>query len=138
MRNVSFDNWWLLLIAVPLAVAVVVPYLWAIRKENKTKATVTSLILHIVIVCIIALALAGSVIVALADTSSGGADALRGDLLALFGAVCVAVYTMIGAVCRRTVSTTVYTFVVYLTAAMTVAAAALLTGTPLTGYDAAD
>ena len=60
MRNVSFDNWWLLLIAVPLAAAVVAPYLWAIRKENKTKATVTSLILHIVIVCIIALALAGT------------------------------------------------------------------------------
>jgi len=60
MRNVSFDNWWLLLIAVPLAAVVVAPYLWAIRKENKTKATVTSLVLHIVIVCIIALALAGT------------------------------------------------------------------------------
>ena len=88
--------------------------------------------------CAIALALIGSVIVALADSSTGGADALRGDLLALFGAVCVAVYTMIGAVCRRTVSTTVYTFVVYLTAAVTVAAAALATGTPLVGYGAAD
>ena len=62
MRNVSFDNWWLLLIAVPLAAAVVAPYLWAIRKENKTKATVTSLVLHIVIVCIIALALAGTTV----------------------------------------------------------------------------
>ena len=62
MRNVSFDNWWLLLIAVPLAAAVVLPYLWAIRKENKTKATVTSLVLHIVIVCIIALALAGTTV----------------------------------------------------------------------------
>lgn len=62
MRNVSFDNWWLLLIAVPLAAAVVAPYLWAIRKENKTKATVTSLVLHLVIVCIIALALAGTTV----------------------------------------------------------------------------
>ena len=86
----------------------------------------------------IALAFIGSVAVAMADTAAGGADALRGDLLALAGSVCVAVYTMIGSVCRRTVSTTVYTFVVYLTAAVTVLAVNLAAGIPVAGYGAAD
>ena len=62
MRSVSFDNPWLLLVAVPLAIVILLPYLWAIRKENKTKATVTSLILHILIVCVLTLALAGTVL----------------------------------------------------------------------------
>ena len=86
----------------------------------------------------IALAFVGSVAVAMADTAAGGADALRGDLLALAGSVCVAVYTMIGSVCRRTVSTTVYTFVVYLTAAVTVLAVNLAAGIPVTGYGLTD
>ena len=62
MRSVSFDNPWLLLVAVPLAIIVLLPYLWAIRKENKTKATVTSLILHLIIVCVLTLALAGTML----------------------------------------------------------------------------
>lgn len=62
MRNVSFDNPWLLLVAVPLAVVILLPYLWAIRKENKTKATVTSLILHFAIVVVLTLALAGTIL----------------------------------------------------------------------------
>jgi drug/metabolite transporter (DMT)-like permease len=45
---------------------------------------------------------------------------------------------MIGSVCRRTVSTTVYTFVVYLTAAVTVLAVNLAAGIPVAGYGAAD
>ena len=62
MRSVSFDNPWLLLVAVPLALVILLPYLWAIRKENKTKATVTSLILHMLIVCVLTLALAGTIL----------------------------------------------------------------------------
>lgn len=81
----------------------------------------------------VALAFGGSVVIALADTAAG-ADAVRGDLIALAGALCMAVYTMIGAVCRRHISTTVYTFLVYCAAALTVLAIALLGGTPLTGY----
>ena len=82
----------------------------------------------------ILLALGGSVIIAMADTAGGGADALRGDLLALCGAFFVAVYTMIGSVCRRTGSTYVYTFLVYLAAGVTVLAIALLSGWAITGY----
>lgn len=48
----------------------------------------------------VALAFGGSVVIAMADTAVG-ADAVRGDLTALAGAFCMAVYTMIGAVCRK-------------------------------------
>ena len=78
------------------------------------------------------LAFGGSVAVALADASGG--SALRGNLFALTGSVCMAVYTMLGAVCRRTLSTTVYTSLVYLSAAGTVLAAALAGGQALTGW----
>ena len=78
------------------------------------------------------LAFGGSVAVALADASGGGA--LRGYLFALTGSVCMAVYTMLGAVCRRSLSTTVYTSLVYLSAAGTVLAAALAGGQALTGW----
>lgn len=81
----------------------------------------------------VALAFGGSVVVALADTAAG-TGALRGDLFALTGSVCMAVYTMLGAVCRRKLSTTVYTFLVYLAAAGTVVPAALAGGTALTGW----
>jgi len=81
----------------------------------------------------IALTFGGSVIVAMADTAAGS-DVLRGDLIALSGALFMAVYTMIGTVCRRRLSTTVYTFLVYLAAAVTVLAIALVSGTALTGY----
>lgn len=80
------------------------------------------------------LAFGGSAVVALADTAAG-ANALRGDLFALLGSVCMAVYTMLGAVCRRKLSTTVYTFLVYLAASGTVLACALAGGTPLTGWE---
>ena len=60
MRSVSFDNPWLLLVAVPLAIIILLPYVWAIRKENKTRATVLSLILHTVIVVVLTMALAGT------------------------------------------------------------------------------
>ena len=83
----------------------------------------------------VALAFGGSVVIALADTAAGP-DALRGDLIALFGAACMAAYTLIGAFCRKHVSTTAYTFLVYVSAAVTVLLAALAGGTALAGYGA--
>ena len=59
MRNISFDNPWLLLLAVPLLAAVIVPYCIAIRKDNKNAHTVTSLILHLLIIALVVPALAG-------------------------------------------------------------------------------
>ena len=81
------------------------------------------------------LAFGGSVVVAMADTGAA-ADPLRGNCLALAGALCMAVYTMIGTVCRRRLSTTVYTAAVYSAAALTLLVITLLGGTPLVGYGA--
>lgn len=89
--------------------------------------------LHIRAWLAIALAFGGSVIIALSDTGTGGA--LVGDLIALSGAAFIAVYTMIGTVCRRTMSTTVYTFWVYWGAAISVLLITLCSGTPVMGYD---
>ena len=83
----------------------------------------------------VALAFGGSVVIAMADTAVGP-DAVRGDIIALSGTLCMAVYTMIGAVCRKNISTTVYTFLVYCSAALTVLVIALFGGLPLTGYGA--
>ena len=81
----------------------------------------------------IALTFVGSVMVAAAGGGSGG-NALRGNLLALSGALFMTGYTVIGAICRRTLSNTVYTYIVYWTSALTVLAIALVSGTPLLGY----
>lgn len=79
------------------------------------------------------LAFGGSVLVAAGDISVSG-EALRGDLIALSGALFMAVYTLIGAACRKRLSTTVYTFLVYAAAALTVLVIAAARGTPLVGY----
>ena len=63
-------------------------------------------------VAIIGITFFGSVLIALADSSSGGGH-LYGDILALIAAVAVAVYTLIGREVRKTVSTSVYTYIVY-------------------------
>lgn len=81
----------------------------------------------------VALAFAGSVVVAMADTTVG-TDVLWGNILGLASAMFTAVYTMIGVVCRRNISTAVYTYLVYLAAGITVLAIALASGQPLTGY----
>nr|WP_325211578.1 DMT family transporter [uncultured Oscillibacter sp.] len=80
------------------------------------------------------LAFGGGVAVALADAGGGGGAALRGNVFALTGSVCMAVYTMLGAVCRRRLSTTVYTTLVYSAAAVTVLSAALMGGLALAGW----
>ena len=60
----------------------------------------------------IAVTLVGSVLIAMADSASGGGH-LYGDILALIAAVAVAVYTLIGRVVRSNTSTTVYTYLCY-------------------------
>ena len=82
----------------------------------------------------VGLAFGGAALVALAD--GGGGGALAGNLIALSGAAAMAVYTMIGAVCRRKLSTEVYTFLVYLAASASLLTAALATGTAVTGHGA--
>ena len=60
----------------------------------------------------IAVTLLGSVLIAFADSSSGGSH-LYGDILSLIAAIAVAVYTLIGREVRKNASTTVYTYIVY-------------------------
>lgn len=59
MININFDNPYLLLLAIPLLAAVLIPYCIAIRKENRSKSVLTSFILHLCIVCLVTLAAAG-------------------------------------------------------------------------------
>ena len=75
----------------------------------------------------------GSVVVALAGASGG--SLLYGNLLAVSSALFMTFYTVIGTVCRRTLSTTIYTFLVYFCAELTVLVIALVAGTPMFGYD---
>jgi len=81
----------------------------------------------------IAVMLLGSVLIAMSDAGSGGGQ-LYGDILALMGAVAIAVYTLIGRIVRATVSTTVYTFIVYSACAAVLTAVCLMQGYDLFGY----
>ena len=65
----------------------------------------------------IAVTFIGSIIISLGDMAEG---ALYGDILALIGALCVGIYTLIGRKMRKVMSTTAYTWVVYLVAALVV------------------
>ena len=79
-------------------------------------------------VAAIAVTLIGSILIAMADSGSGGAN-LYGDVLALLAAVAVAAYVLLGRIVRATVSTTVYTYIVY-----TSCAVALLVFCVVQGY----
>ena len=79
----------------------------------------------------IGVALAGSVLIAWSDSGRGG---LYGDLLALAAAVAVAVYTLLGRVVRERVSTTAYTWVVYVTCALSLLVLCGFRREPLTGW----
>ena len=57
----------------------------------------------------------GSVVVAMGDCGGGQ---LLGDIIALAGAMCSAVYTLIGRKLRKNMSTTLYTWIVYFFAGM--------------------
>lgn len=59
----------------------------------------------------------GSVVVAMGDA---GETNLWGDVLALCGAICSAVYTLVGRHCRKEMSTSMYTWIVYFFAGVTV------------------
>ena len=83
-------------------------------------------------VAAIALAFAGSAVLALSDAGGGGA--LAGDLLAVLAAAAVAVYTLIGQVQRSRQSTTVYTFLTYTACLLVLLALDAATGTPVLGW----
>lgn len=75
----------------------------------------------------------GSVVIAANDYGSGK-NVLYGDALALFAAVMVAVYTLIGRKQRTHLSTTVYTFVTYSACFITLVIFDFISHTPVYGY----
>ena len=80
----------------------------------------------------IAVTLAGSGLIAYADSGSGAQ--LYGDILALLAAIAVAVYTLIGRVVRSQTSTTVYTYMVYTACAAVLTATCAIQGHQLISY----
>lgn len=72
----------------------------------------------------VAVTLAGSMLIAYSDSGEGG-NHLYGDMLALAAAMVVACYTLIGRVARTSMSTTCYTYIVYVFSALTLV---ILTG----------
>lgn len=61
MKNISFDNPYLLLLIIPLLLAIIIPIIIAIRKENRHRSVFISLFLHVVIAACVTLALAGMI-----------------------------------------------------------------------------
>ena len=61
MKNISFDNPYWLLLAIPLLLAVLIPYFISKSKDNKSVGWLSSLIIHVVIVAAVTLAAAGLV-----------------------------------------------------------------------------
>ena len=80
----------------------------------------------------IGVTLLGSALIALSDSGSGGG--LYGDVLALLAAMIEAVYTLIGRQVRRKLSTTVYTYIVYIACGAVLVATCLLQGYSLFAY----
>ena len=83
-------------------------------------------------VAAIGVTLLGSLLIAFADSGSGGG--LYGDILALLAAVAVAVYTLIGRVVREKLSTTVYTYMVYTACVLVLMVTCLAQGFGLFAY----
>ena len=59
MKNISFDNPYLLLLIIPALLAVIIPFFIAKNKDNKSATWLISLCIHAVIIVIVALAAAG-------------------------------------------------------------------------------
>ena len=59
MKNISFDNPYLLLLAIPVILAILIPYFIIRNKDNKSTPWVISVATHIVITVLVVLAAAG-------------------------------------------------------------------------------
>lgn len=59
MSNISFDNPWLLFIALPLIAVVLVPFFITVRRDNANFHNIASVSLHIIICVCITLAISG-------------------------------------------------------------------------------
>ena len=80
----------------------------------------------------ITITLAGSGLIAYADSGSG--SQFYGDILALLAAIAESVYTLIGREVRKRASTTVYTYMVYTACAAVLVATCAIQGFKLFSY----
>lgn len=85
----------------------------------------------------ILLTFVGSIIIAAGDAGEGS-NILLGDAYAISGALFMAIYTIMGKICRRTMSTTVYTTIVYWMASLSVMIILLVQGVPIIGWEMKD
>jgi drug/metabolite transporter (DMT)-like permease len=105
---------------IPLWVGLLTPL---ISRDSIKTATVIS----------IALSVIGGAIIGFGDFAAGG-SALRGDLLAVAGAVCAAIYLLLGRNLRRKFSLLAYVTVCYGSAAVILWIVVLCLKLPITGY----
>ena len=105
---------------IPLWVGILTPL---ISKDRLTKATIVSIILSVI----------GGGIIGLGDFATGS-QALLGDLLAVAGAICAAVYLLIGRNLRPRLSLLSYVAICYGSAAAFLWLAVLLLQLPVSGY----
>ena len=84
------------------------------------------------VLCIVA-AFAGSVLIAMSDFNAHS-NMLYGDILALLSAVAVAVYMLLGRKARETLTTTVYTYIVYSSCAILLVIVTFFQGLELFGF----
>ena len=106
---------------IPLWVGLLTPM---IAKDRLTRATVISIIVSVI----------GGVIIGMGDFASGG-RALFGDLLAVIGAICAAVYLLLGRNLRRRLSLLAYVAICYGSAALFLWLAVIALQLPVSGYD---
>jgi len=81
----------------------------------------------------IAVTFMGSVVIAYSDSTAGGLH-LFGDLLALIASFGMSIYTLIGRVVREKVSTTVYTYMLYVSCAVVLVITCIVQGHSLFEY----
>lgn len=81
----------------------------------------------------IVITVSGSLLIALSDYSSGG-NHLLGDALALAAAIFTAVCTLISGEVRKNMTTTSYTYIVYVFCALVLCLVTAGSGLPLTGH----
>ena len=105
---------------IPLWVGLLTPL---ITRDRIRKPTVISIVLSVI----------GGAVIGSGDFATGG-SALFGDLLALAGALCAAIYLLLGRNLRRKLSLISYVAVCYSSAAVVLCLAVILLQLPFTGY----
>jgi drug/metabolite transporter (DMT)-like permease len=81
----------------------------------------------------LAVAFLGCLIIFHGDWSNSR-DSMKGNLLAVGGAITVAIYMLVGGQARQRLSLLAYVWPVYGSAALVLVCSCLITGTPLSGY----